>query len=726
MASDLLDRRLPAIVFAVAIGLLALRLPVGAQQCVNSCARGRSVCAMQARTAFIGCAQSCAAGDLQCRAVCRAALRTARAGCRAMNSDCTGVCPSVPAAASGDAACPLDCSSTAKGCFLDALTAGKTCTQTCSGMSGVDAVGCFTACAAAIRNSGTDCLAAFQTCLGDCQGPVSGTCFSTLAMECTTQPCGPDQPCAQPNEFCSQRCASPAPDGVCFDPNTQQCSDQKCSVGQPCANGNQTCVPACPAPPPQGKCFDPSAKQCTDETCGSTHHCSGENQVCTLQCPPPPQQGSCFDISAMQCTDQHCSDTSPCTQSNQRCVRECPPPTPIGQCAAATCGGKCMIGPNCPPGVPCPEIVSRLGTCTLDANDACSCVPASPPPTPTAVPTAAQCTDVPCGGKCVIGPNCQPGMRCPEFPSRLGACEIDATGACTCMPATPPPTPTAVPTVAQCTDSPCGGKCVIGPSCPPGMPCPEFPSRPGQCVIDANGACDCVPIPPLPTPTRRATPESPCSAVPCGGKCVSTTNCLPGMACPDSVTTGQCQLDSVGSCNCVPLPPRATPTARPTPLPPCDANACGGSCTISIPCILGLPCDKETTVKGQCVQSADGSCACIPPTPVPLPTPIPQCSGATCAGDCEFAPHCVGDYCPKIPAGPGRCVPDTVGNCVCVLWEPPTPTPASFPRCDAANCGGLCFTPYPCPDGLACPGALLLGKCTVAADGSCACMPTQP
>jgi hypothetical protein len=744
-----MDKLLRRLLFAALVGLTSFALQPTARgdQCGRSCRRGKQVCAMQARTAFAACVQGCGSGNAatQCQATCRDTLRSSRTACKASRADCATNCatssPDV-ADVAGAAPCTTGCGGPSDTCFADVLTAGQTCVQTCATAGGSAVPRCLEQCAATLRGSGAACMAALEGCLTGCQGQVSGGCFDTIAMECTAEPCGPGQPCAQPNEFCSPRCSLPPASGTCFDASTMQCTNQSCSSTQPCTLPNETCVPECPPPPPEGRCFDTITKQCTDESCSPGNRCTQPNQICTLQCPPPPRSGTCFDTSAMQCTNQVCSLDQPCVQPNQRCVSECPPPpTPTPQCNSVPCGGTCALPFVCPEGVPCPlEIPVRLGQCELSAAGSCDCVPAptptAGPPTPTPTP---QCASATCGGPCVIsfppfpcplGAVCN-GKQGPEEPVLLGQCELTATGSCDCVPVEPTPPPTPTP---QCDSVPCGGPCVISFPCWPDGPCPEVLSRLGQCTLDTTGSCHCVPITPPPTPTP--TPQ--CDNVPCGGPCVIPLPCPLGETCPEILSQlGECILDAAGSCQCVPI----TPPPTPTPTPQCVGNPCGGSCVLPFPCKDGFPCPEFPGRLGQCQVSAAGSCDCLPVPQTPLPTPTPQCAAVPCGGQCVIVPPCpLGEACPNFVLQ-GECRDDASGTCQCMPSSVPTQTPVptctadadcndddacTVDRCVNGMCEHVCICLTAAGTPACCPGPSVLCARLCGADASGACGGTCP
>ena len=659
----------------VALALLSC-LPARAEQCAIGCGRGRVLCAMQGHTALAACLRGCGTADSRCRASCLTASRAGRAACRASGADCMTACPN---SAPDSMPCIAACGAPARTCFADALASGASCIEKCKAGGGASVQTCLQRCAAAIGDSRSTCLASFQGCAGGCQGQATGGCFSTLAMECTAEPCGPEHPCTQPNAFCSERCATPPQGGTCLDPATMQCTEQTCSATQPCAKSDQPCVPVCPPPLPQGKCFDPQTKECTDQPCDPTRPCAAANQICTLQCP-------------------------------QR--------TPIAPCSSAPCGGPCGISPTCPLGVACPQaaFVVRVGQCTSDAAGNCACVPASPPPTATPQPTPTpQCIAIPCGGSCsvVVRFPCPSGKVCngPNAPVEEGQCTLSADGSCVCVPIQPTPRATPTPGATgtpQCGGPVCGGECTVSVDCPPGIRCREFPNRIGQCTADATGNCVCMPVE-LPTATAQPTRTPQCNALPCGGRCsvIVPFPCPPGRVCngPDLPSVeGQCALAEDGRCDCIPVrpTPRGTVTPRPTATPQCADPVCGGRCVISPICPPGGPCPEYPSRVGQCAAAADGSCQCVPVEPK---TPTPECANDA---DCHDDDGCTADRCVN-----GACEHE----CLCVSASGDRsccPGPAAFCAApcgsDAAGvCGGVC------PTGARCESAS-------SANGACGCV----
>ena len=487
---------------------LAASLPSTARAdgCPDGCSNNEHVCAMQATIESMACVRGCGGGDLQCRLGCRRAMIANRKACRSQRMDCITSCS--PAMLGPDAAstCAPSCGIGARTCAVDMATSAIACIHGCRRARPGGMADCLKQCAATLGSGGSSCVASFQGCLEGCDGQRPGACFDTVTEQCTAQACSAAQPCVQPNEFCSPRCAPGPSSGQCFDTVDMQCSGQSCSSDQPCASANQVCLPQCPPPTPVGKCFDSAAQQCTDEACSLDQPCSSSDEVCTLQCPPPPPSGQCFDVTRLQCTDQMCGPDQPCP-AGQRCLAACPLPTPIPQCSGDPCGGRCFISPACPAGIACPQVV-QLGQCEITSAGDCGCVPYVPPtPQPP-------CSGDTCGGPCVISPPCPPGGPCPERPSQLGQCEITSSGDCGCVPYVPPtprptstgapgtPSPTPLP-IGHCGGDTCGGRCWVSP-CPPGVPCPALSAAQlGQCETTSSGDCECIPYVP-PTPRRNA------------------------------------------------------------------------------------------------------------------------------------------------------------------------------------------------------------------------------
>jgi hypothetical protein len=225
-------------------------VPAGqADQCRRSCKSSKHVCTLQAATTFAACVRGCGSGTSAqlCKRACRSTRAGARATCKTTPADCVTSCPS-PSSSSDT--CAAGCATDAQTCFNNVLATGKTCVQACvsAGETGIET--CLEQCAGQLRSGGAACLASLQGCLAGCQGQTSGVCFDTMTMQCTADSCGPEQPCALPNEFCSPRCSPLPVSGTCFDPTTAQCG-QSCSPTQPCP-ANDVCLPQCPPPPPSG------------------------------------------------------------------------------------------------------------------------------------------------------------------------------------------------------------------------------------------------------------------------------------------------------------------------------------------------------------------------------------------------------------------------------------------------------------------------------------------
>jgi len=331
-----------------------------------------------------------------------------------------------------------------------------------------------------------------------------------------------------------------------------------------------------------------------------------------------------------------------------------------------------------------------------------------------------QCFDVQqkmCTGRvCGRGlPHCAPHQVCDRFAHR-----------CPCASA-----PITNPIPPPCSTAPCGGDCTICPPCTPGTVCPEAPCRLGACHNDASGSCQCLPVQqPTPTPI-----PSPCSNVPCGGACTISPPCPNGGVCP-LVMRGECQTDSSGGCQCVPVQ-QPTPTSTPTPTPQCSNLPCDGPCMIAsppFPCPLGAMCNGPNVpvLRGQCAMTATGSCDCVPVQPTPPATPAPQCSSVPCGGSCTISsppfPCPRGAMCngPEGSVLQGQCAVTAAGSCDCVPVQP-TPPATPTPQCSSVPCGGRCLISPPCPPGADCPEVISkLGECTPDAAGNCQCIPSSP
>jgi hypothetical protein len=352
--------------------------------------------------------------------------------------------------------------------------------------------------------------------------PVCGTPSPTPPEGCNAVPC--DGPCT---------IAFPCPpNGPC--PDLGQLGQCESSAAGAC-----DCVPVVPTP------FATPTPQCSTAPCGGD---------CTISfpciggppCPEAPARlGQCESTFSGDC---ECVPIGPT-----------PIPTPTPQCTGASCGGPCAISfapLPCPRREVCngANVPVLSGQCEMTASGDCACVPVSP--TPTATPTP-QCSGGRCGGPCTIAFPCPPNVPCPDL-VQLGQCESSATGNCACVPVGS--TPVATPT-PECSGDTCSGPCVVSfPPfpCPAGAVCdgPNVLPWPGQCELNASGDCECVSATPPPSPTAIATPTPQCEAVPCGGRCVISPPCLSwGCEVPDLL--GTCEIVS-GSCTCVTAAAQAT------------------------------------------------------------------------------------------------------------------------------------------------------------------------
>ena len=492
-----------------------------------------------------------------------------------------------------------------------------------------------------------------------------------------------------------------------------------------CRGARTDCMTTCPGIPAgtTAACAEgcgATAKQCFADTFAA-------GRTCVQSCKAAGGTGvmSCL----VQCAVTMERSRLACVTAFQQCLSGCPEPTPPAQCSSEPCGGRCVIAPNCPPGVLCPAFV-QLGQCVADATGACGCAPVSPPPTRTPQPTPTpQCAAAMCGGACTIGIPfpCADGEVCngPNIPVLQGQCTTSANGDCECLPVRPtPPTPRATPT-PQCGGPVCGGRCVIAANCPAGKICPEaeLVTRPGECTADAAGACQCVPVaPPTRTPLPSPTPQCGDAAA-CGGPCTIGVPfpCADGTICPNAIALqrGECEITAAGSCDCVPV----EPTPRATATPQCSGATCGGACLVAPNCPPGAPCPANALVvrRGECTADADGSCQCVAVGSCgseadgscggscPLGASCESVSGAAAACQCVSGPGgpCGGNILAPPPiCAPGlvchQSSPDIIGYC-----EKPDCVPLFTSGCSqTADC---C---EPCENGTHAP-------CGVCSNGTC-------
>ncbi len=515
--------------------------------------------------------------------------------------------------------------------------------------------------------------------------PTPASATFPMQGDCTASPCGGSCIVCPP---CTP--GSPCPAAACVLGQCQMLSD-----GCTCIPGNPFPTPAATPTPiecdqncaPGSRCGQfPCGQQMVQGVCESSDSgCICVPPSCVVPMPTPTLTAG-VDGCGASCDSRPCKGQCPdgsfapgfCTaltiDRGCACAPDCgtPLPTPPFQsCSASACEGPCTLPVPCPLGVPCPM---QLGQCEPSASGDCECVPVVQ--TPSATPTP-QCSEVPCGGDCVISFPCTAGSPCPGAPVQLGQCESTSGGGCECIPVGPTPMPTPTP---QCTGASCGGPCTI--AFPP-LPCPrpgicngaDVPVLSGQCEMTASGDCACIPVSPTPT----ATPTPQCADATCSGPCAIPVPCPPGLACPQMAQLGQCEPDDAGDCQCIPVGP--TPGATPTP--ECSGETSGGPCTISVPpfpCPAGKICNGPTVLleSGQCELNASGDCECVPetppPSPTPLATPTPQCDAVPCGGQCVIAPPCASRGC-EVPDLLGTCEMVS-GSCTCV--------PAAVPATDSA------------------------------------------
>ena len=294
----------------------------------------------------------------------------------------------------------------------------------------------------------------------------------------------------------------------------------ECTISFPCPGG-----PPCPEVPVLlGQCASTSSGSCECIPIGPTPLATPTPQCSTAPCGglctisfaplPCPRPGMCNGANVPVLSGQ-CEMTG---SGDCKCIPVSPTPTatPTPQCTGDTCGGPCTIAFSCPSNVACPALV-QLGQCESSGTTGCACVPLGS--TPVATPTP-ECSGGACSGSCVIWPPpfpCPPGALCnglnvpvlpairsvpscdprtelcngPTVPVLSGQCELNGSGECECVPATPPPSPTPIATpTPQCDAVPCAGQCVISPPCL-SRGC-EAPDLPGTCEI-VSGSCTCVP-----------------------------------------------------------------------------------------------------------------------------------------------------------------------------------------------------------------------------------------
>jgi hypothetical protein len=172
-----------------------------------------------------------------------------------------------------------------------------------------------------------------------CPPPVFGRCFITVDGQCSDEPCGPGQPCRNPNEICRPECVAPPtttttlPDGGCTidtdcnDDNpctADHCVNGRCEHGCLCldAQGASSCCPG-----PASLCVRPCGRELSG-TCGgscpSGASCESVADPATCECVSGvggPCGGNIFGPPPV------CAPGLVCKQSNPDVVGVCVSPT---------------------------------------------------------------------------------------------------------------------------------------------------------------------------------------------------------------------------------------------------------------------------------------------------------------------------------------------------------------------------------------------------------------
>lgn len=316
------------------------------------------------------------------------------------------------------------------------------------------------------------------------------------------------------------------------------------------------------------------------------------------------------------------------------CALACstPTPTPTEPCSGSPCSGTCVICPPCTPGTVCPLGPCELGHCD-GVSGSCGCVPGILTPTPT--PTRTLPTISSCVGDCFgndstvtidalitmvnIALGTAPSSACPGV-EQWCTSGLGVTVDCIIVAVTN--------ALDDCGISglggPCGGFVADPKECAPGLICqfPGVPDIPGTCVVG-------------PTPTPQ------CSSVPCGGDCVICPTCPSGELCFGPVCrSGVCELNPFTGCQCVPV---STPTPSPTPVLDhghtccqCENNSCTDFAWVEVEplCPGGCQTFQDAECEALCHPGpSTGSSTCVSLTP------------CTADADCDDGNGCTADHC---------------------------------------------------------------------------------
>jgi hypothetical protein len=344
------------------LGAIDSPQPAAAKECRKGCGRQTAACAQTARVRMLACKQACrvdspGGGLGACIRSCTADFGSAKKACGGERANCLAICPPPPPPTSCSGAFLDSCGQKLATCAQAVVAQAKSCLRGCG--PSLDRLGCLQQCATAAQAGAAACAEAFATCLGTCGPPTTTT---TIPAACQR-----DQDCDDGNSCTADICSGgacqhacmcvgpagaatccpgpglcPPPVGRCFVTVDNQCTDEPCGPGQPCRNPNEICRPDCLTATttttlPQGGCT-------TDADCNDGNPCTADRCI----------NGTCDHVCI--CVGAAGASTC-CPGPSALCIRPC------GVEPTGTCGGFCPGGATCEafrPGSVC-GCVSGLG-----------------------------------------------------------------------------------------------------------------------------------------------------------------------------------------------------------------------------------------------------------------------------------------------------------------------------------------------------------------------------
>jgi hypothetical protein len=328
------------IAIAIIVGASASIVPVAAraQDCRAGCRADTKTCVQANRVTMLACKEGCRIGDptsvRSCRRGCTTTFHSAKIACLTDRSGCVGVCSPPSPPGSCDGAFLDTCGRQLATCARGVVARAKACVAACK--TAADRLVCLQTCAQTARTDAALCVSGFDDCTAPCRPTTTTTLPHLCEPGATAGTCGGECPsgliCAPPPipSAIALACVCQSPSGLgrCFITVDRPCSDEPCGPGQPCTNPNEICSSACLAT----TTTTTTLPGCTMDTeCDDGNPCTADRCI----------DGACEH--ACMCLDAT-GATSCCPGPAALCARPC------GVDASGTCGGTCPAGATCESG----------------------------------------------------------------------------------------------------------------------------------------------------------------------------------------------------------------------------------------------------------------------------------------------------------------------------------------------------------------------------------------